>query len=131
METDKSIRIDKFLWAVRLFKTRSSASEACRKGRVVIDNIAVKPSRVISKDELITIRKPPVIFTYRIIELLESRISAKLVPRYIEDITPESEKIKLSVKAGEINAYREKGTGRPTKRERRLIDRLREDSGMN
>ena len=131
METDKSIRIDKFLWAVRLFKTRSSASEACRKGRVVIDNIAVKPSRVISKGELITIRKPPVIFTYRIIELLESRISAKLVPRYIEDITPESEKIKLSVKAGEINAYREKGTGRPTKRERRLIDRLREDSGMN
>jgi ribosome-associated heat shock protein Hsp15 len=131
MDKDNSIRIDKFLWSVRIFKTRSSATEECKKGRILIDNVAVKPSRNISKGELISVRKPPAIFSYRVIELPGSRVSAKLVTQYLEDLTPESEKIKLSIKAGEINAYREKGTGRPTKRERRLIDRLREDSGLN
>ncbi|MCU0407423.1 MAG: S4 domain-containing protein [Bacteroidales bacterium] len=131
MNSREEIRIDKFLWCVRLFKTRSSASDACRKGRVIIEGIAVKPSRTVSAGEIIILKKAPVIFRYRVIEPLGNRVAAKAVSAFLEDITPETEKIKLLVKPGEINAYREKGSGRPTKKERRLIDRIREDSGIS
>ncbi|MCU0409549.1 MAG: S4 domain-containing protein [Bacteroidales bacterium] len=130
MNSGEAIRIDKFLWCVRLFKTRSSASDACRKGRVLVEGIAVKPSRAVSAGEIIVIKKAPVTFKYRIIELLGNRVAAKAVAAFIEDLTPETEKMKLLIKPGEINAYREKGSGRPTKKERRLIDRIREDSGI-
>ena len=77
-----NIRIDKFLWSVRIYKTRSIASDECRKGRIIINNIQVKPSRIVAGNEIVTVKKPPVIFTYRIIEPIENRVSAKLVEKY-------------------------------------------------
>jgi len=127
MADNKSVRIDKFLWSVRVFKTRSIASDECRKGRISINNVQVKPSRVITKNEVIAVRKPPVVFTYRVIEPIENRVGAKLVDQFVEDITTEDEKAKLDIKQSIATAYRDKGTGRPTKKERRLIDKLSED----
>jgi ribosome-associated heat shock protein Hsp15 len=124
----KNIRIDKFLWSVRLYKTRSIASDECRKGRILINNVQVKPSRIVIKNETIIVKKPPVNFTYKVIEPIENRVSAKLVEQFIEDLTPADEKAKLDVKQAGGIIYRDKGTGRPTKKERRLIDRLNEDS---
>lgn len=121
------VRIDKFLWSVRLFKTRSIASDECRKGRIIINNVQVKPSRAVLKDELITVRKPPVNYVYKVIEPIENRVSAKLVSQYIEDLTPECEKSKLDMGQSGGIIYRDKGTGRPTKKERRLIDRMKDD----
>jgi len=129
MPEEKSVRIDKYLWAVRIYKTRSSASEACRKGRILIADVQVKPSRTISANEIITVKKPPVVFTYRVIEPLENRVSAKLAGNYTEDLTTAEEKLKLQIRPSDISGYRDRGAGRPTKRERRLIDRLKEDAG--
>jgi len=127
MGDKKEIRIDKFLWAVRIYKTRSIASDECRKGRIFINSVQVKPSRIVLKNELIMVKKPPVSYLYRVIEPIENRVSAKLVQQFIEDITTEEEKAKLGItKTGGI-VYREKGTGRPTKKERRLIDRIKDD----
>ena len=123
-----NVRIDKFLWAVRLFKTRSIAADECRKGRIIINNIQVKPSRIILKNETITVKKLPVIYSIRVIEPIENRVSAKLVELYVEDLTTSEEKAKLNIKQTGGIIYRDKGTGRPTKKERRLIDKLREDS---
>jgi ribosome-associated heat shock protein Hsp15 len=127
MPDKKEIRIDKFLWSVRLYKTRSIASDECRKGRIVINNIQVKPSRAVEKNEVITVRKPPVSYTYRIIEPIENRVGAKLVANFIEDLTPDDEKAKLEISNSGGTIYRDKGTGRPTKKERRLIDRIKDD----
>jgi ribosome-associated heat shock protein Hsp15 len=118
------VRIDKFLWAIRVFKTRSIASEACRRGRIIINSVQVKPSRSVFKDEIITVKKLPVTYTYRIIEPIENRVSAKLVSKYIEDLTPQEEKIKLDISHTGFTSYREKGIGRPTKKERRNLDRF-------
>ncbi len=123
----KLVRIDKFLWAVRIFKTRSIASNECTRGRVLINGIQVKPSRTVTEGEIIIVKKPPVSFTYRVIEPLENRVGAKLVAGYIEDLTPEEEKSKLDFRISPAPGYRQKGTGRPTKKERRSIDRLKED----
>jgi ribosome-associated heat shock protein Hsp15 len=128
MADNKLIRIDKLLWSVRVYKTRSIASDACRKGRIIINNIQVKPSRIILKNEIIIVKKPPVIFTYRVIEPIENRVSAKLVELFIEDLTTEEEKAKLDIRQAVEMGYRDKGSGRPTKKERRLIDKLGEDS---
>jgi ribosome-associated heat shock protein Hsp15 len=124
MSDSKEIRIDKFLWSVRLYKTRSIASDECRKGRILINNIQVKPSRTVIKDEIIIVKKPPVNYSYRVIEPIENRVAAKLVSNFLEDLTPDCEKAKLDIqKAGGV-IYRDKGTGRPTKKERRDIDRI-------
>ncbi len=123
----KETRIDKFLWSVRIYKTRNLAAEACRKGRIIIKDIQVKPSRMVSENEIIIIKKPPVVFTYRVIIPIENRISAKLVSQFAEDLTPEEEKAKLDVKQSVISGIRDRGTGRPTKKERRLIDKLHDD----
>ena len=127
MTNNKPVRIDKFLWSVRLYKTRSIASDECRKGRILINDIQVKPSRTINQNEIIIVKKPPVNYTFRVIEPIENRVSAKLVSQFIEDMTPEAEKAKLDMKHTGI-VYRDRGTGRPTKKERRLIDKLRDDS---
>lgn len=121
------IRVDKFLWAARLYKTRSIASEECRKGRILINDIQVKPSRFIVAGEIITVKKPPVVYSYRVIEPSGNRVSAKLVGNLVEDLTSEEEKMKLDVRQPAPGGYRPRGTGRPTKKERRLIDRLRDD----
>ena len=127
MPDNKHIRIDKFLWAVRIFKTRSIAADACSKGRIIINEIHVKPSRLVISNEIILVKKPPVNYIYRIIEPIENRVSAKLVEKYITDLTPEDEKTKLNIRQSGFTGYRDKGTGRPTKKERRLIDRWQED----
>jgi ribosome-associated heat shock protein Hsp15 len=127
MAENKPIRIDKFLWSVRIFKTRSVASDECRKGRIIINNIQVKPSRIVIKNEIVTVKKPPVIYTYRIIEPIENRVSAKLVEQFVEDLTAGEERAKLDLKHGIAVGHRDKGTGRPTKKERRLIDRIKND----
>jgi ribosome-associated heat shock protein Hsp15 len=127
MSDKKEIRIDKFLWSARIYKTRSIASDECRKGRIIIKDIQVKPSRVVIANEIIIVKKPPVIYTYRIIEPIENRVSAKLVEQFIEDLTPEPEKAKLNIRGSVGIIHRDKGTGRPTKKERRQIDRIKDD----
>ncbi len=120
------LRIDKLLWSVRIYKTRSMAGEACRKGRIFIDNTPVKPSRMAGRNEIIKVKKPPVLHTYRIIDFPPSRVSAKLVNNYIEDLTPEDEKTKLEIKQKSGVRYKYGGSGRPTKKDRRDIDKLKD-----
>ena len=127
MSKNENIRIDKFLWAVRIFKTRSLASEACQKGRVIINNVQVKPSRIITATETLIVKKLPVIYSYIILAPIENRVGAKLVPEYLKDITPDEEKAKLIDRKLTFYGFRDKGTGRPTKKERRNIDKLKED----
>jgi len=121
---DNTIRIDKFLWSVRVYATRSIATEECKKGRVTIGGIAVKPSRVVKNGEVILVRKNPVTYSYRVIELLGKRVGAKLVPLYMEDLTPAEELNKLDVTQGGALFMRDRGAGRPTKKERRDIGRV-------
>jgi ribosome-associated heat shock protein Hsp15 len=126
MDDNKEIRIDKFLWSVRLYKTRSIASDECRKGRIIIKDVQVKPSRTVVKNEIITVKKPPVVYTYRVIEPIENRVGAKLVEQFLEDLTPDCEKAKLDIQDSVGIIHRDRGTGRPTKKERRQIDRIKD-----
>ena len=84
------VRIDKCLWAVRIFKTRSIATDACRKGRVAIDGTTVKPARMLQRGAIVSVRKPPVTYSFRVLELIGSRVGAKLVPQYMENVTASS-----------------------------------------
>jgi ribosome-associated heat shock protein Hsp15 len=124
MESSKELRIDKFLWAVRIYKTRTIASEACSKGQVIINGIPVKPSRIIKQGETIIVRKPPYVNTYLVHKLLETRLSAQKIQEYIEEITPSEELMKREIIRMQKNAIRDKGAGRPTKKERREIDKF-------
>lgn len=124
MLTSKDIRIDKWLWSVRLFKTRSQATDACRKGRVLIRNIPVKPSHIVRINDIILLKQPPAVFSYLVKGLSFRRLPAKEVPSYTENITPQEELDKL-IQADNFFIKRDKGTGRPTKKERRTIDKLR------
>jgi ribosome-associated heat shock protein Hsp15 len=119
-----NVRIDKFLWAVRLFKTRSIAAEACKKGRVQINGIAVKSSRTVKEGDTIDVKTPPVTRTYRVLAVAEKRMGAKLVPDFIKDITPEDQLEILEVTRLAHSQGRRKGLGRPTKKDRRDIERL-------
>ena len=117
-------RIDKWLWATRIFKTRSIATAACKKGRVCVDGIAVKPSRTIKVGDTISVRKPPITYTYSVIGLVQNRVGAKLVPNYLKNITsPEQYELLEMVK---INGFidRQKGLGRPTKKDGREIQKF-------
>lgn len=122
MTEENPVRIDKFLWAVRLFKTRGLAANACRMGRVMLNNNNVKPSKYAEVNEILVIRKPPVTYTYRIKGITGNRISPKLVFNFLEDLTPEEEKVRLDISRSVNQVYRKKGSGRPTKKERRIID---------
>jgi len=115
------MRIDKFTWAVRIFKTRTIASKACQKGKVKLNEKGVKPSRAISVGDVITVRKGPVLFTFKVKELLKNRVGAKLVEHYIENITSENELEKLELIRLSYKQNRSKGLGRPTKKDRREI----------
>ncbi len=117
------VRIDKYLWAVRLFKTRALAAEACKKGKVIVDEIPAKPSRNVSSGDVIKVRKMPVIYSYRVKEPIEKRVGAKIVHNHVEDITPQEELDKLIMK-DDFYVKRDRGSGRPTKKERRLLDGL-------
>jgi len=118
-------RIDKYLWSVRIFKTRALAAEACKKGRVLIHQMSVKPSRTINGGDIIQVKKLPVIYTYRVLDPIQNRIGAKLVSTYLEDITPQEELDKLKIQ-DDFFFKREKGTGRPTKKDRRILDKLKD-----
>lgn len=123
---EEAVRIDKWLWAVRIFKTRSLATEECRKGRITIGGIAVKPSRIPKPGEIIMVRKNPVTYSYRVIGITGKRVGAALVFQFCEDITP-PEELKILEIRQQMSAFdRDRGTGRPTKKERRDLDRLRD-----
>ena len=117
--------MDKFLWAVRLYKTRSKASEAVKNNQVFVDGEPVKPSFVLKGPEKLTVKRHPIWRTYRIISLLKRRVGAKLVDDYIKDITPKEELDKLEAMKAMPGFDREKGMGRPTKKERRELDRFK------
>jgi ribosome-associated heat shock protein Hsp15 len=121
---DESIRIDKYLWSVRVYATRSLATEECKKGRISIADQPVKPSRVVKVGDIILVRKNPVTYTYKVLELLGKRVGAKLVPEYLEDLTPKEELEKLDVSQGGSLFLRDRGAGRPTKKDRRDIGRV-------
>lgn len=116
------VRIDKWIWAVRIFKTRTIAAEACKKGRVMINDVVVKPSRTVKVGDTVKVRKPPITYSFRVLALTENRLGAKLVPDYMENITPKSELDMLDIVriAGFVD--RRKGLGRPTKREGRRLE---------
>ncbi len=121
------VRVDKWLWAVRVFKTRSIATDAVRKGRVMIDDLPVKPSRVLKVGDVVQVRKSPITYRYRVLKLAEKRMGAKLVDDYMEDITPQAELEVLEVQKNMGWFQRERGTGRPTKKERRDLDNVCEN----
>lgn len=116
------VRIDKWLWAVRLFKTRTLAAEACKKGKVTIQGVQVKPSRNIKVGDVISIRRNPVLYSFKVLELSENRMNAKLVPGFMLNVTAPDQLalIELAKLAGQTG--RDRGTGRPTKKDRREID---------
>lgn len=118
------VRIDKWLWATRLFKTRSIAADACKKGRVFLRDIAVKPSAMIKVGDVIKVKKPPITFSFEVLALTQNRMGAKLVPEYLKNVTPaeEYEVLELQKLTGFVD--RAKGTGRPTKKERRDLEQF-------
>lgn len=117
-----NVRIDKWLWAVRIYKTRSKATEACKKGRILMDELPVKPSREIVPGDIIHVKKAPVTRLYKVLALAEKRMSAKLTDDYVEDITPAEELELLETQKKMKWFNRKPGTGRPTKKERRKLD---------
>ena len=118
------VRIDKYLWAIRVFKTRSDAAEACRTGKVAVGGQNAKSSKAIKAGDIITVRKGAVKFQYLVISPIEKRQGAQLEPNYATNITPQSELDKLTAPNEVIFLKRDRGAGRPTKRERREIDNL-------
>ena len=126
MAEKNTTRIDKWLWVVRIYKTRSIATEACAGGKVKIDGNTVKASRMIRKGDIIQVRKRVIKYEYKVLKIAEKRMGAKLVPDFLEDITPEEELAKMESAQTQPTQTREKGQGRPTKRERRKMDQLRE-----
>ena len=115
------VRVDKWLWAMRVFKTRTIATEACKKGRVLVGDAVAKPSRTIKVGDIVYVRKPPVTYSFRVKALTQNRLGAKLVPDYMENITPKSELDLLDVVKISGFIDRRKGLGRPTKREGREL----------
>ncbi len=124
-ETPNGVRVDKWLWAVRVFKSRSQATDACRKGRVKVNDAEAKPGRTVHTGNIITVRKDNIVYTFRVKGLLAKRVSAKLAEENREDLTPaeELEKRKI-IRTGHF-VFRPKGLGRPTKKERRMLDRMK------
>lgn len=119
-----AIRIDKWLWAVRIFKTRSDATEACRNGRIVINNLSAKPSKEVKEGDIVLVRKNPVTYTIRVIGIVHNRQPARNVPLFAENITPEEELMKLKMNGYAHFGQRDRGAGRPTKKERREVEGL-------
>ena len=115
-------RIDKWMWATRIFKTRTIASEACKKGRIAINGAQVKPSRMVKPGDVVEVRKPPVTYSFKVLQAIEKRVGAKLVPEMMENITPKEqyELLEMSRISGFID--RARGTGRPTKKDRRSME---------
>lgn len=122
-----TIRLDKYLWAVRVFKTRSDAAEAIRNNKVLVNDTTVKPSREVKIGDRIAVRRQQVTYSYKVLDLVSSRQPAKNVPLYCLDTTPEEELDKLRMPRETIFVFRDRGTGRPTKKERRELDGLMDE----
>lgn len=118
----EGVRIDKWLWAVRIFKTRSQATEACKKGHVTIGDSVIKASREVHVGEVIKVRKAPITKSFKVLALSGKRMGAKLVTDFAEDVTPLEETELLEMQKNMRWSVREKGTGRPTKKDRRDLD---------
>lgn len=118
------MRVDKYLWCVRYFKTRSIATTACKKGQVKINNTSIKPSRDVYPTDTISVRKNQITYIIEVLDLPESRLGAKLVGMYVLDKTPKENLEKLDLLKYSKDYYRKKGVGRPTKKDRRSIDEI-------
>lgn len=117
-----NVRVDKWLWAIRVYKTRSQATEACKKGQVSIGDLPVKPSKIVSIGEILKVRKNAMVRSLKVLALAEKRMSAKLINDFVEDVTPPEE---LEIQEMQKNMRwisRDRGTGRPTKKDRRDLD---------
>lgn len=119
---DEVARIDKWLWAARIFKTRSIAADACKNGRVTISGVNVKPSHMVKAGETVSVRKPPVTYSFKILKTIEQRVGAKLLPEIYENVTTadQYELLEMNRISGFVD--RQRGTGRPTKKDRRAMD---------
>ena len=122
MEKENEVRIDKWMWAVRIFKTRTIAAEACKKGRISINGALAKAARMVKPGDVIQVRKPPITYSFKVLQAIEKRVGAKLVPDVMENVTTpdQYELLEMSKVSGFIN--RAKGTGRPTKKDRRELE---------
>lgn len=118
----ETARIDKWLWAARIFKTRSIASDACKNGRVTIGGVNMKPSRSVKVGDVVSVKKPPVTYSFKVLKTIEQRVGAKLIPEIYENVTDpkQYELLEMSRISGFVD--RARGTGRPTKKERRALD---------
>lgn len=124
---EQQVRIDKFLWSIRVYKTRTEAADACRSGKVSVNGAEAKAFRDVKAGDTVSVRKGSVRFQYRVIVPIGNRVGAKLVPEFAEDITPQEELDKLNAPFETVYVRRDRGTGRPTKKERRDLDRLMDD----
>ena len=115
-------RLDKFLWSIRVFKTRTDATDACKGNKVKVGGVPAKPSKMIKVGEVLEVRKGAVLFTYRVKALTEHRLGAKLVPDFAENLTPQAELDKLKAPVETFFLRRDRGAGRPTKKDRREMD---------
>ena len=121
------VRIDKWLWAVRVFKTRSLATDACKMNRVSINGQLTKPSRLVKEGDVISVRKPPIEYSFKVLRVLNNRVGAKLVPEYMENVTPKEQYDILELQRLSKFVDRAKGLGRPTKKDRRDMESFIED----
>lgn len=117
-----SVRIDKFIWCIRICKTRSIATELVKKGKVRVNNQGVKPAKEVLQGDVIQVNKANAVFQYKVITLLNNRVGAKLVDEYIEDITEEEEIEKYKTYQTSQSSYKQYGSGKPTKKDRRILD---------
>ncbi len=115
-------RVDKWLWAARLFKTRTLAAAACKKGQVTLRGAQLKPSRTVKEGDVVEVRKPPVTYSFRVKQAIEKRVGAKLLPDVLENVTPPEQYELLEMNRISGFVYRARGTGRPTKKDRRSLE---------
>ena len=115
-------RLDKWLWAARIFKTRTIAADACKNGRVMIDGVKMKPSRMIKEGDVLQVRKPLVTYSFKVLKAIQNRVGAKLVPEVLENVTTPDQYELLEMNRISGFVGRARGTGRPTKKERRELD---------
>lgn len=118
------VRLDKYLWAIRVYKTRTDATDACKGGKIRVNGLDVKPSREVKVGDVITARKGAVLYTFKVKELLSNRVGAALVPQYAENLTPQEELDKLRAPVETFFLKRDRGAGRPTKKDRRQMESL-------
>lgn len=127
MDFHPEARLDKWLWAARLYKTRSLAAEACKSGRVTVGGANAKPARIVKAGEDVSVRRPPITYTYRVLNAIEVRVGAKLIPEVYEDVTDPAQLHLLEMTHLDGFTPRARGTGRPTKKDRRDLNAFLED----